>query len=231
MVASSIWFGLGAFAFFVGVATFVAFAVLRGEITSPYYLLPPMHALIAGTAYVVMALVASGTIPILEVDMVRYADWTLSTPIITYYLAMLAGARANLKIGAVLMNVLMIVAGYVSTVLAGPAQWAMFLFSSLMFAGLIYLYFSAFSAAIEQNPDSSRSLFLSLRDLTIAIWSLYPIVYLIGPNAFALLTVADHSFVTMFLDITAKLGFMAVMLTRQYELNTFVAAETTASPN
>ena len=231
MVSSSLWFGFGAATFLVAVATFVGFGLTRGDFRSPYYFLPPIHALIAGVAYVGMTAASLGMLPAaVDVTVFRYADWTLSTPIITYYLAMLAGTRVRTRIAAVAANALMILTGYVAAVTAGTAKWLFFALSSLFFLGLLYLYLRTFDRAIEENPETSHGLFRSLRDLTVSVWSLYPVVFLLGPSGVGLLQVADHDFVIVFLDLTAKVGFMGLMLVRQYQLNTFLSAETTAIP-
>lgn len=231
MVQTTLWFGLAATIFFVAIVVFLAFSLTRGSLRSPYYLLPPIHAGIAGTAYVLMTLASAGVLPgALDIELFRYADWTLSTPIITYYLAMLAGASTVTRVIAVGANVLMILFGYVSVLTTGPVKWGAFAVSSLLFLVLIYLFLRTFSRAIADNPEASQGLFKSLRDLTVAIWTLYPVAYVLGPNGLALLQVADHHFVIVVLDLTAKVGFMTLMLVRQYQLNMFVARETTAAP-
>lgn len=230
MVTSSLWFGFGAAIFLVAVATFVGFGLTRGDWKSPYYFLPPIHALIAGIAYIGMALASLGMLPVaVDVTVFRYADWTLSTPIITYYLAMLAGTRIRTRIAAVAANVLMVLTGYVAAVTTGTGKWIFFALASLFFVGLLYFYLSTFDRAIGENPETSQALFRSLRDLTVSVWSLYPIVFLLGPNGVGLLQVADHDLTIVFLDLTAKVGFMGLMLVRQYQLNTFLSAETTAA--
>lgn len=236
MVDAAVWFGIGAAVFFLAVATFVAFGATRGDLTSPYYFVPPLHALIAGIAYVMMTLVSLGTfgsvVPEdIGISAFRYADWSLSTPLITYYLSMLAGVPTRTRVLAVVANVAVIWIGFGSLLVPGLLQWALFGVAALAFLGLLYLYLSTFSRAIEDNPESSRSLFTSLRDLTVGIWTLYPVVYVLGPHGVGVLQVADHHFVVVALDITAKVGLMTVMLVRQYELNTFVSTDTTAAPN
>jgi sensory rhodopsin len=232
MIGSAVWFGIAAGVFFLTAFGYVAFASVRGKITSPYYFLPPVHATIAGIAYVGMTLVAADLLPeLIQLEFIRYLDWTLSTPIITYYLAMLADVDIETRVIAVLANVVMIVVGFGAAVTPSPFKWAFFAFSSILFVGLMYIYVKTFSDAIEQNPRSSRSVFLSLRDLTIIIWGVYPVAFLLGPSGTGLLLPTDHNFLIALLDLTAKVGFMIILLVRQYELNTFLAAETTASPS
>jgi sensory rhodopsin len=231
MIGSAVWFGIAAGAFFLTAFGYLAFASLRGRITSPYYFLPPVHAAIAGVAYVGMTLVAAGVLPdVVEVSYLRYADWSLSTPIITYYLAMLADVDVETRVIAVVANVGMIAVGFAAAVTPGPLKWAFFAFSSVLFVILLYIYVSTFTDAIAKNPRSSRSVFRSLRDLTIVIWSVYPVAFVLGPSGVGVLTVTDHNFLIALLDLTAKAGFMIVLVVRQYELNTFISSETTASP-
>lgn len=232
MVEIEIYFGITAAIFGVAVIGFLVFALTRGTILSRYYLLPPVHATIAGLAYVGMALTALELLPsAVDIELLRYADWSLSTPIITYYLAMLAGVRRRTRALAVLLNAVMIWVGYASILAGGQIRWALFLLSGLLFIGLIGLYVRTFSQSISANPEVSAGLFKSLRDLTIIIWSLYPIAGALGPNGFGLMLTADHHLVIVLLDLTAKVGFMSLIVVRQYQMNTFLTAETTAAPD
>lgn len=231
MVQIEVYFGVTAAIFAVAVVGFLVFALTRGSLLSAYYLLPPIHAAIAGVAYVGMTLAALELLPsVVDIELLRYADWSLSTPIITYYLAMLAGVRRRTRALAVLLNVLMIWVGYASILTGGPLQWVLFSVSGLLFVGLVGLYVRTFSQSISENPGASTGLFKSLRDLTIIIWSLYPIAGALGPNGFNLLLTADHHLVIVLLDLTAKVGFMSLIVVRQYQMNTFLTSETTASP-
>ena len=231
MVEIAIYFGAAAAIFVLAVIGFLAFAITRGELLSRYYLLPPIHAVIAGTAYVGMALAALELLPsVIDIELLRYADWSLSTPIITYYLAMLAGVKRRTRALAVIVNVVMIWLGYASILASGATQWALFAVSGGMFVGLVALYIRTFSQSISANPEVSAGLFKSLRDLTIIIWALYPIAAALGPNGFGLLLRADHHLVVVLLDLTAKVGFMSLIVVRQYQLNTFLPTDTTAAP-
>jgi sensory rhodopsin len=226
-----VWFGIGAAIFAIGVVAFLGFALTRGDIRSPYYFLPPATAAIACVSYVVMTLVEVGIAPAaLTVETVRYVDWALSTPFITYYLAMLAGTKLSTRAGAVGLNVAMIAFGYGATVAGGLLQWGLFAVSAVCFVGLLYLFLSTFTRAIRDAPQTSRNLFVSLRDLTALIWSVYPVAYLLGPGGFGAMGTADYSFVVVTLDVTAKVGFIGLMLARQYQLDTFVGAGARATP-
>lgn len=223
MVQESVWFAVGAVSFLTAVVGFLWFAVTRGDIRSQLYYLPPIHATIAGVAYVGMALVAAGRLgdPV-SVVALRFGDWLFSTPIITYYLGRVAGIDTRSRRIAVATNVGMIAVGFVFVETAGAISWAAFALSTLLFLALVWQFFGTFQSALTDAAATTRSLFTSLRDLTVATWSLYPIVYFAGPLGIGLLQPSDLSFTIVVLDVIAKVGFMAIMLVRHYQLETFV---------
>lgn len=228
MVDATVWFGVGAGIFLTAVVAFVLFAVTRGDIRSPYYYLPPVHASIAAIAYVAMTLVATGRLgdPV-TIQSLRFGDWLFSTPIITYYLGRIAGVDGRARWLAVGANVGMIAVGYAFVAVAGPFRWVAFGVSTLLFVGLLYLFISTFGTAISRADRTVRSVFLSLRDLTVVTWSLYPVVYFAGPLGLGVIQPADLNFLVTVLDVVAKVGFMTVLVVRYYELETFVGRDTT----
>lgn len=225
MVQESIWFAAGSALFFTAVAGFILFAVTRGDIRSQLYFLPPIHAAVAGLAYLGMALVATERLGgLASIPLLRFGDWIISTPIITYYLARLSGTEARTRWIGVGTNVAMIAVGFAFIQLAGPARWVAFAVSTLLFVALIWLFFRAFGRTVANAAATTQSLFASLRDLTVATWSLYPIVYFAGPVGVGVLQSTDLNFAVAILDIFAKVGFMTIMLVRHYELETFTEA-------
>lgn len=224
MVEAAILFGVGASVFFTGAVFSLLFAVQNGSLRSPFYFLPPLVSLIAGIAYVGMygietELIAFGV----EVELLRFADWAITTPLITYYLGRLAGVERSIRVVAVLTNVVMISLGYVFVAVSGTVQWVAFGASVICFVALIYLFVQTFGRALIGASQASRSLFVSLRDLTVATWSIYPVVYLLGPIGLEVLHSADVVFLVMALDLTAKVGLISIILFRQYTLNTYLS--------
>jgi sensory rhodopsin len=223
MAQDIIWYGVGAGTFFISAIVFIWFAATRGNLGSSFYYLPPIHASVAGAAYVAMALTASGQLgDPFGITFLRFADWIVSTPIITYYLARLAGVDTQTRRLAVAANVVMIGVGYGFVSLSGSLRWAAFAVSTVVFLGLLYLYIKTFARTISAATATVRSLFLSLRDLTVVTWSLYPIVYFLGPVGIELIAVPDLNFIVAVLDVVAKVGFMSVLLIRYNSVDTFV---------
>jgi len=222
MVDTTIWFGTGASVFFLAVVLFCWFAATRGDIRSPFYYIPPLLTTVAGLAYVGMTAVTLDALPLpVGVETLRFADWAVSTPLITYYLALLADTDRSTRAVAVAANVGMIGLGYGFVTLSGSLRWVAFAASTALFLGLVYLFVRTFQTALVGASQTSRSLFVSLRDLTIATWLLYPTVYPLGPTGVGVIDAADIDFLVVVLDVTAKVGLMAIVLLRQYELTTF----------
>jgi len=223
MAQEVIWYGVGAGTFFLAATVFVWFAATRGTLGSSFYYLPPLHATVAGTAYAAMALTASGQLgDPFSVTLLRFADWIISTPIITYYLARLAGVDRQTRWLAVVANVAMIGVGYGFVGLSGSLRWGAFALSSVIFLGLLYLYVKTFDRAIRSTTAAVRSLFLSLRDLTVLTWLLYPVVYFLSPVGIAVFVSRDLNFIVAILDTVAKVGFMSILLVRYNSIDTFV---------
>lgn len=224
MVEPVIWFGIGASLFFTASVFFVLFAIQNGSIRSSFYYLPPVVATIAGAAYVGMFAVESGTVTApVDVELLRFADWMVTTPLLTYYLGRLAGVERSIRLAAVVTNVVMIGFGYAFVILSGTIQWVAFAASMICFVALVYLFVQTFGRALIGSSRTSRSLFISLRDLTVATWSVYPIVYFLGPVGVGIIQPVDVSFLIATLDVVAKAGFMSIILFRQYTLNTYLS--------
>lgn len=236
MVATLIWFGLAAATLFAAAITAIVVGALRGRLRSPFYNLPPFFAVVAGIAYTVMAGVEIGVVPsvlaeLVQLAAVRYVGWLFTTVIITYYLGMLSNADMENRLAAVGAAILLVVAGFVATLNEGLIKWGMFAMSGMFFLGLVFTFLRPYSTAMTERSSGSRSLFTSVRDLTVSLWTLYMLVFVLGPFGIEVLTVADYHFVNVVLDITAIVGIIAVLLLRRYELQTFVVGDIGVSPS
>jgi len=222
MVDTTVWFGTGASIFFLAVVLFCWFAATRGDIRSPFYYIPPLLTTVAGVAYVAMTAASLNALPVpVGVETLRFADWAVSTPLITYYLALLADTDRSTRAVAAMTNVAMIGLGYGYVALSGSLRWVAFAASMALLLGLVYLFVRTFQTALVGSSRTSRSLFVSLRDLTIATWLLYPVAYLLRPVGLGVINPVDIDFIIVVLDVTAKVGLMTILLLRQYELTTF----------
>lgn len=71
----------------------------------------------------------------------------------------------------------------------------------------------------------------------MVLWTLYPVVWLLAPTGFGLLTPATEMLVFVYLDIVSKVGFVVVAVMGADALNRldddreFVAADPAADPD
>lgn len=189
------------------------------------YLLLPLITGIAGVLYAVMSLSASGAIGADIIVEARYLDWLLTTPLIIAYIGLTAGADNRLIGKAMGADVVMIATGYVATSLSGSVSWAAFVVSSLAFGYLLYLLVTEVTAVASDRPPAVQSTFRTIRDLTIVLWCVYPILWLAGPFGFGFVRFADYHFIIAVLDLTAKVGFDAIVAIRASRVSTMLTDE------
>jgi bacteriorhodopsin len=215
MVELAIWYGTGAAALLVGAVAFVAFAVLRGDVGSPYYSLPPLQALFAAVSYAVLALAVLGEVTRVSPGVVRYLGLFLTLPVAVYYLGLLARTSAERRVTAVSLVMVAVVAAYFTTVTAGRLRLGLAGLSGATVLALVWTLVRRF-----EPTGIESTLFLSLRDLTVAALVAYPVAYLLGPMWTGVLVAGDFGFVHLAVDVVFSLGFLVLVVSRSYELAT-----------
>lgn len=213
MVELSIWYGAGAALLLVGAVAFVAFAALRGDLGSPYYSLPPLQAVFGAVSYAVLALAVLGEVTQVSPAVLRYLAVFLTLPVAIYYLGLLGGASGERRVTAVSLAMVAVVAAYLTTVTAGSLRLGLAALSGVMLLALVRTIARSFAPA-----DTESSLFLSLRDLTVAALIAYPATYLLGPAGAGYLVAADFGFVHLVVHVAFSLGFLVLVFTRTYEI-------------
>lgn len=227
MIDSLVWLSIGAGVFWVASLGFLLLSVSDGLAGSRYYALPPLVSATAGTTYLVMALMTAEIVPqVVSVELVRHVDWLISTPLLVYYLALVAGADARTTALLVVVDAVMILLGVGGTLLGGVYRFVGLGLGVVPFIFLVYLLTNTVNQAARERLGLSdaRGLFESLRDLTVGVWSFYPLVWLLGP-VLGVLVPSDVNFVFLLLDLTTKVGVMGIVFTRQNAMDTVCRTE------
>jgi bacteriorhodopsin len=151
---------------------------------------------------------------VLDIYWARYADWLITTPLLLIDLALLAQANRNTIYTLVGLDVLMIVTGLVGALAATPAirivWWGI---STALLLFLLYFLVQALNEAASRQTESVRSLTTTLRNMLIVLWLAYPVVWILGTEGtIGLIPLYIETAAFMVLDITAKVGFGAVLL-------------------
>ncbi|MEF8758138.1 MAG: bacteriorhodopsin [Halobacteriales archaeon] len=143
----------------------------------------------------------------------RYADWVFTTPLLLLDLALLAYVDRGTIIGLVGADGFMIITGLVGALTV--VYEYRFIWWAVSTAALLYilyvLYFSLTKKARELDEDR-RSTFTTLRNLTVVLWFLYPVVWLIGTEGAQVIPLSVETLGFMILDVSAKVGFGLILL-------------------
>jgi sensory rhodopsin len=185
---------------------------------------------IAAVAYALLYLgVGVLTVGDRPVFLVRYADWLLTTPLMLLYLAHVAGASRRVSLALVGADLLVIGAGTAGTLLVGPERFALVAVEAVAFLALIGLLLVVLPRDAEFDAERDRRSFLKLRNLTVVLWTLYPVVWLVGPAGLGLLFPATMALVLVYLDLICK-GVFVFVAVRERGARTGAAVETRSTP-
>lgn len=166
---------------------------------------------IAAVAYVLMAVdvgnvaTPGGTLPT-----ARYVDWLLTTPLLIAYLALLARTDRRTLAALIAVDVVVIAGGIVAVTTTGTVSWVAFAVAFFAYLGLVYGLLVNLPRSAAQQVDRVRAVFYTLRNITVVLWTLYPIAWLLAPTGFGLLTPATEMLVFVYLDLVSKVGFAIV---------------------
>ena len=166
---------------------------------------------IAAVAYVFMGL-GLGSIPSPSGDLpvARYVDWLLTTPLLLLYLGLLARPSRRVIGTLVAIDVVVIAGGIVAAATTGIVSWAAFGVASVAYLGLVYGLLVKLPQSASAEHDRVRAVFGTLRNITVVLWTLYPVVWLLAPSGLGLLTPSTEMLVFVYLDFVSKVGFVVV---------------------
>ncbi|MCD2204782.1 bacteriorhodopsin [Halobacterium sp. KA-6] len=166
---------------------------------------------VAAVAYALMAL-GVGALPMdgFTVQLARYADWLVTTPLLVLYLAMLSRPGRRTYVGLVVADVVVITAGVGAALTPAPEKWAFYAVGCLAYVALLYGLLRTLPAALGEDADPRvDATFTTLRNLTVVLWTLYPVVWLLAPTGLGVLRPEMEAIVVVYLDFISKVGFVA----------------------
>ncbi|WP_136688262.1 bacteriorhodopsin [Halorhabdus amylolytica] len=229
----SLWAGTAGM--FLGMLYFIATGWnVRDSRRKKFYVVTTFIAAIAFVNYLAMA-TGFGRLPIEVIENIlgtelsgvpeeiywpRYTDWVLTTPLLLYDIALLAGADRNTTGTLIGLDVLMILTGAVATLTFSGAAgmgvggvrilwWGV---STGFLLVLLYFLFSSLTArAAELSPDT-RSTFKLLRNMIAVLWLVYPVWWIVGTEGLGVIGIGPETAGFAVLDVTAKVIFGIILL-------------------
>lgn len=232
----SVWLMLGALVMAAGAATFAYMGTRAPQGTRVFYVITFLVALVAAIAYFVMA--SGGGSTFLESGrefyFARYIDWLITTPLLLIDLALLAlsapARNVGLIAGLVVLDMFMILTGWWAGGTTGPGRWVLFIISLIAFVALLYLILTQLFVAARARPRATSQIFTTLTWLTIVLWILYPVVWLIGTEGLRAVGQGWEVFLFLILDLLSKIGFGFLLLTNHEGLSGAVGGGEVRAP-
>jgi bacteriorhodopsin len=208
----ALWLGAGVM--MVGTLVYLYMGRTVTVSNDTFFVMAMSVTIVAATAYLTMALgMGRVTVGGREVLAVRYADWMVTTPLLLALLGMVANASRSVIATLVGLDVYMVGTGFLA-VLAEPlwqtlVWWGI---STLAFVVMLYLLLGVLSAGAREQPEGVYKVYRRLRNLTVVLWSLYPVVWIAGGNGLGVLPAEIEVVSFVVLDVLAKVVFGLVLL-------------------
>lgn len=231
MMDLELLFGIGVATFLVTALAFVRVGGLRQVISSQYYGLLALALLVGSGSYAALLAHERGLLADGLAWPIRYAGWAVTTALLVYYLGLLADASRAMRAALVAVDLGMVAAGFAALRTSGTAQWAAFGGAFLLFAVLAGLLGRPVSGTARERLDTyeARAMFERLRDLVVFVWLLYPVVWVLGPGL-GYVQPDNGAFLYLVLDVSAAVGFAAVVGFRARTLNAVRRTRLTTPP-
>ena len=195
MTLGSIFFGLGAHN-------------AKNERWKILYTLNFFICLIASGLYLAMAL-GQGVNIINDrpTYWVRYVTWFLSTPLLLLDLTFLGSTSLAITGSLLGANAYMIATGFVATVTPKPDSYIWYIVSCGAYLGVFYLLAKPYRMEAERKHPKAKQAFRRLVTVHLVLWTLYPIVWILGTEGFNAFDPGTEAMFFTLLDLASKVGF------------------------
>ncbi|MFB6084979.1 MAG: bacteriorhodopsin [Halorientalis sp.] len=208
------WFTLGTLGMIGGtLAMGYAFWRVPGERAREDWLLIGVGA-VAAVAY---ALLTAGVGTVQAMDghtlyVVRYLDWTVTTPMHVAYLALLVGVTGRYLWEAAGLQALTILFGLAGAYVAGPLKWLLFAAGALAFVRVLYLLYGPITDVARAGREDLAGTHRTLLNFLGVLWLIYPVIWILAQSGLNLLDLETQALVVTYIDVVAKIGFGLIAL-------------------
>jgi bacteriorhodopsin len=150
------------------------------------------------------------------VPIARYIDWITTTPLMLYEVCHIAHAPASMTIMVIVCDLLMLATGLISAAVPWKPYKAMktvwFLFSCLFYILMVIVLQMDVAYKASKQVEVAATLFKRLEVLTVAVWSFYPVVVMMGRAHLGLITKPMEDILLCVLDVIAKIGMEGLIV-------------------
>ena len=142
----------------------------------------------------------------------RYLDWLVTTPLLLLDLAGLAGVSMDDQISLVILDVLMILAGFAGGLAeSDSATLALWFLGMIFYIPIVYDLVIVFPASAEKVGASAAATYGKIMWLTVILWTFYPVVYFAAQYK-NYIGLTGEILAYCILDVIAKCGFGFILL-------------------
>jgi len=234
----AIWLALGTAMMLLGTVYFVARGWgVKDPKQQEFYVITTMITGIASAAYLSMFFgfglteVEVAGRGVLDIYWARYADWLFTTPLLLLDLALLAKA-SRVEISAlIILDAFMIITGLVGALSKQMTfRYTWWFISTVAMILVLYFLYSVLTARVQEMDDDVKGTFTTLRNLVLVLWTLYPILWIVGTEGAGVVNLYVETLGFMVLDVLAKVGFGFILLRSRAILGETEAPEPSAEP-
>lgn len=134
----------------------------------------------------------------------RYADWTVTTPLLLLDLAFLAGLNGADIIVAIVADVIMILTGLFAAFGSTTTQkWGYYGIGCLAYLVVVWILAVGGRKTVAAKNAKTAKFFAAIGGFTFVLWTLYPVVWGLGDGS-RLLSVDSEILAYAVLDVLAK---------------------------
>ena len=152
-----------------------------------------------------------------EVYWGRYVDWIVTTPLLLLDLGVIAGARPKLIAGVMGADILMIITGFIATIVEPPNNYLWYVISSGAFLAILVSLWTEYSVTAHRRGRVNK-LFTKLRNILVVLWIAYPILWILGMQGFKIINIGLETAIYAILDLCAKVGFGFVLISTNHKV-------------
>ncbi|PSP55321.1 rhodopsin [Halobacteriales archaeon QS_1_67_19] len=143
----------------------------------------------------------------------RYADWIVTTPLLLLDLALFVGADRETIATLLGLDVYMIITGFLGASSAEPVnRYLWWTVSTGAFVVILYVLVAKLPRFAAEYSDERARKFGTLRNLLAVVWFVYPLLWLVGTEGFAVIGLGFETVGFAVLDVTAKVVFGYALL-------------------
>jgi len=111
--------------------------------------------------------------------------------------------------------VMMISTGFFAGITASDSRYVWFIVSSVIFIWMLWILLAEVLRAAKQRPPEVRSKFNQLAVLLAVLWTIYPILWLLGTEGFNVIGITGEVATFAIIDLIAKVGFGFLLLSNR----------------